>query len=135
MMRSRALFWWLFSTILYGALLALDHGFLLHLPFWRWTPAIGYGLWAILALGAIARTWPRLGPYAWRPLVIFLGAVLSGLDIFGTNGGATQHIDVWMTALIGIALVSIIARFVPGRWAQWWFGPEVLRGIDPRPSR
>ncbi|MEL5849592.1 MAG: hypothetical protein U7M05_09545 [Candidatus Igneacidithiobacillus chanchocoensis] len=132
---ARSLPWWLLSWILYGVLVALDHHFLLRLPNWRWTPAVAYGTWAFLALGAIARTWPRLGPYAWRPLVIFLGAILAGLDTFSSSGIAAQHINGWMMALIGIALVSIIARFVPGRWAQWWFGQEVLPGTYPRSSR
>ncbi|MDD3760984.1 MAG: hypothetical protein PHO57_09170 [Acidithiobacillus sp.] len=128
--------WWLPAGILYAAFL-LQHFFsILQLPAWHWGLAIAYALWAALALGAIARSWPKLTPYGWRPLVIFLGAILSAIDIFtGPGPASAQRIDTWMTALIGIAIVSILARFTPRKWSKLWFGQEVQPGSRPYSSR
>ncbi|MEY2342452.1 hypothetical protein AB4090_10130 [Acidithiobacillus sp. IBUN Pt1247-S3] len=128
--------WWLPTWIIYAAYLLQHFMNILQLPAWHWGPAVAYAFWAALALGAIARSWPTLTPYAWRPLVIFLGAILSGIDVFtGPGPASAQRIDTWMTALIGIALVSILARFVPTTWSKLWFGQEVKPGSRPYSPR
>jgi len=101
-----------------------------------WWGAAAYALWAALALGAIARRWPRWSAYGWRPATILLGALLSALAIFLDNPAPSRLlIDSWMTALIGIATVTIVARFVPASIAKRWFGQEPHRGNLPRPPR
>ncbi|WP_248885268.1 hypothetical protein [Acidithiobacillus acidisediminis] len=128
--------WWIPAWLLYGAFLLQHFSAMIQLPPWHWLPAIAYALWAAIALGAIARSWPTLTPYGWRPLVIFLGAILSGIDVFSGPGPASaQRIDLWMTALIGIALVSILARFTPVAWSRLWFGQEVRPGSRPGSPR
>ena len=102
-----------------------------------WLRAAEYALWAALALGAIARFAPALSPYGWRPVTIFLGAALSGLDVFvGTGPVGNVRIDAWMTALMGIAVVTILARVLPSTMTRFWFGQEVVRrGSIARPPR
>ena len=102
-----------------------------------WVRAGEYALWAALTLGAIARFFPALTPYGWRPVTIFLGAILSGLEIFiGAGPGTKVRVDEWMTALIGIAGVAILARVLPAAITRLWFGQEVVRrGPVARPPR
>ncbi|OCB03823.1 hypothetical protein BBC27_06275 [Acidithiobacillus ferrivorans] len=131
--------WWrwaLVSLCIYIAILVSDR----YLPINRqmvWVYAGEYALWAATALGAIARFLPALTPYGWRPVTIFLGALLAGLEIFIGIGPATKvRVDEWMTALIGIAMVTILARFVPAASTRFWFGQEVIRrGPIARPPR
>ncbi len=103
-----------------------------------WLRAGEYALWTALALGAIARLWPALTPYGWRPLAILGGAVLSGLEIFLRAGPLDNkmRIDAWMTALIGIAIVAILARVMPAALRRSWFGQEGgTNGPDSRTPR
>ncbi|MHB1202769.1 MAG: hypothetical protein ACYCZC_06445 [Acidithiobacillus sp.] len=103
-----------------------------------WLRAGEYALWTALALGAIARRWPAMTPYGWRPLAILSGAVLSGLEIFLRAGPLDNkaRIDAWMTALIGIAIVAILARVIPAALRRSWFGQEgKTNGSDSRTPR
>ena len=101
-----------------------------------WWGSAAYALWAALALGAIARRWPGWTAYGWRPATILLGALLSALAIFlGNHAPSRLLIDSWMTALIGIAVVTIIARFVPAAVARRWFGQESRHGNPLHPPR
>ncbi len=137
MLQNKAAWWpWALSALLcylliavFGRLYPLVLGSL-------WWGAAAYALWAALALGAIARRWPKWTAYGWRPATILLGALLSALAIFVRNDAPSRLlIDSWMTALIGIAVVTIIARFVPAALARRWFGGESSHGNSADPSR
>jgi len=131
--------WWrwaLVTVCIYIAIL-VSNRYVPDNPQMVWVYAGEYALWAAAALGAIARFMPALTPYGWRPVTIFLGALLAGLEIFiGTGPGTKVRVDEWMTALIGIAMVTILARFLPVTIARFWFGQEVIRrGPIARPPR
>ena len=103
-----------------------------------WLRAGEYALWTALALGAIARRWPAMTPYGWRPLAILSGAALSALEVFLRAGPLANRarIDVWMTALVGIAIVAILARVMPAALRRSWFGQEEgANGPDSRTPR
>ena len=138
-MAERIPAWWrwaLVTACIYIAIVA-GNPYLPVNPQMVWVYAGEYALWAATALGAIARFLPGLTPYGWRPVTIFLGAILAGLEIFiGAGPGTKVRVDEWMTALIGIAVVTILARFLPAAGARFWFGQEVIRrGPIARPPR
>ena len=131
--------WWRWAMVavcIYMAIL-VSNRYLPVNPQMVWVRAGEYALWAAITLGAIARFFPALTPYGWRPVTIFLGAILSGLEIFiGAGPGTKVRVDEWMTALIGIAVVAILARVLPAAITRLWFGQEVVRrGPIARPPR
>ncbi len=135
--RSSRWLWVTVCGILFGLILWLNH-FLSPAQFhaYQWLLAAEYGVWAVTALGAAARLWPAGNPYYWRPVTIFLGAILSAAEFFSGVGPAPQaRIDAWMTALIGIAAVTIIARIVPHSVTRFWYGQETDNGNRTGPSR
>ncbi|MHB1735732.1 MAG: hypothetical protein ACYCQM_04060 [Acidithiobacillus sp.] len=129
-MTERVPGWWrwaIMAACIYMAIL-VSNRYLSVNPQMGWVRAGEYALWAAITLGAIARFFPALTPYGWRPVTIFLGALLSGLEIFIGAGPDTKvRVDEWMTALIGIAVVTILARFLPAAITRFWFGQEVVR--------
>ena len=138
-MTERISGWWRWAVVavcIYMAILVSNRYIPVN-PQMIWVRAGEYALWAALTLGAIARFFPALTPYGWRPVTIFLGAILSGLEIFIGAGPDTKvRVDEWMTALIGIAVVAILARVLPAAITRLWFGQEVVRrGPIARPPR
>ncbi|OYV78543.1 MAG: hypothetical protein B7Z70_09145 [Acidithiobacillus ferrivorans] len=129
-MTERISGWWRWVVVavcIYMAIL-VSNRYLPVNPQMIWVRAGEYALWAAIMLGAIARFFPALTPYGWRPVTIFLGAILSGLEIFiGAGPGTKVRVDEWMTALIGIAVVAILARVLPAAITRLWFGQEVVR--------
>ena len=138
-MRERIPGWWRWAfagVCIYVAIL-VGNRYLPVSPQMLWVRSGEYALWAAITLGAIARFSPALTPYGWRPVTIFLGAVLSGLEIFvGTGPDTKARVDEWMTALIGIAVITILARVLPVAFTRFWFGQEAThRGPIARPPR
>jgi len=138
-MTERISGWWRWAVVavcIYMAILVSNRYIPVN-PQMIWVRAGEYALWAAITLGAIARFFPALTPYGWRPVTIFLGAILSGLEIFiGAGPGTKVRVDEWMTALIGIAGVAILARVLPAAITRLWFGQEVVRrGPVARPPR
>ncbi|MCE5387023.1 MAG: hypothetical protein K0041_00370 [Acidithiobacillus sp.] len=125
-MTKDLLFWCVVAGFLYILYLLAEVLALFPWPTWHWFPALAYGLFAFCLLGCIARFFPKLTPYHWRPMTLLVGAVLSAVTSFMGNADKTgqQHIDHWMTALIGIAMVTILARFSPKALQRFWFGKE-----------
>ncbi len=127
-MKGSLVGWWRWAIIALLIYLGIvfSAGYLPVAPQGLWVRAGEYALWATVTLGAIARFYPVLGPYGWRPVTIFVGAVLSGLEIFIGAGPDTKiRVDEWMTALIGIAVITILARVLPATITRIWFGQEV----------
>ncbi len=135
--RSARWLWLAMSVILFACILWLNHSLpAARFNTYQWVLAAEYAVWATAALGTTARFWPAGNPHYWRPVTIFLGAILSAADFFSASGLAGQmRIDAWMTALIGIAAVTIVARFVPRSLALFWYGQETGNGNRTDPSR
>ena len=138
-MTKRISGWWRWAVVAVCIYMAIwiSNRYLLVNPQVIWVWAGEYALWAAITLGAMARLFPVLTPYGWRPVTILLGAILSGLEIFIGAGTSTKvRVDEWMTALIGIAVVAILARVLPAAITRFWFGQEVIRqGPLVRPPR
>lgn len=118
---------WLLVAVLVYAAIVLLNGDLPADKAFLWVRAGEYGLLGAILLGGISRLLPGSGPYVWRPLMIVIGAVLSGLEVFLRTQAFPQQavrIDAWMTALIGLAVVAIVARVAPGRVRALWYGEE-----------
>jgi xanthine/uracil permease len=129
-MKGSLIGWWRWAivAVLIYVGIVFSNDYLPVTPTGLWLRAGEYALWATVTLGAIARFYPILTPYGWRPVTIFIGAVLSGLEIFVGSGPANKvRVDEWMTALIGIAVITILARVLPAVITRIWFGQEVVR--------
>ncbi|MDH3670577.1 MAG: hypothetical protein OES46_05365 [Gammaproteobacteria bacterium] len=131
-MTSRTL--WLGIVVLYygaliGAQVAAPGLFL-------WTPVNGgissfhwiyvlafFGL-GVLLLGIVGRTFAGLGPISWRVLALCLGAGLAlvHLSVGRVTTGSPLSIDMFMSALLGLALAVLSARLLPASMVQRWQG-------------
>lgn len=85
---------------------------------------VGFVLFAVALLGALARF--RVTPYPafWRMLMLLVGAVAAGLEIALHGYGKAYFFPLWASALIGVAAVSVVARRLPKRLLTIWFGGE-----------
>ena len=92
------------------------------IPSFQWIYALAFfGLGALL-LGIVGRTFPGLGPTSWRPLALLLGAGLALVHLWvgRVTTGSLLSIDLFLSALLGLALAVLLARVLPasvvGRW-------------------
>lgn len=88
---------------------------------------LGFALFALLFLGALARWRVTAYPAFWRMATVFAGAVTAALEI-GLHGYPRAYFfPLWAGALIGVSAVSLLARHVPQRLRAAWFG----KGAEP----
>ena len=88
----------------------------------QWSYGIGYVLFAVLLLGALARLRVTAHPAIWRMLVLIAGSAVSWVEI-GLHGYPKGYIlALWPAAIIGLAAVSIAARFLPQQVLNFWLG-------------
>lgn len=89
-----------------------------------WLRVLEYLLVGTLLLAWIARARPAAGSFVWRPLMLVLGSALAAGEVAAWSRFHRQpfSIDQWMASLIGIALIAILARFLPpsvlGPWLK-----------------
>ena len=91
-----------------------------------WLYAAGYFVFGVVLLGAVARWWQGGSPALWRPFMLSVGSLAAALEIASpaTNGLANLPVDRWMTALLGLLAVALLARLLPMRVICWWLGLE-----------
>ncbi|MEE8635596.1 MAG: hypothetical protein V3T12_06210 [Acidiferrobacterales bacterium] len=130
-MKSRML--WLSAAILYyGAMLAIQ----------TWGPgmaqvaahptaaapskvlyAVVYLGLGMVLLGAVAHVFAQSTAALWRPLMLCMGAGLALMHIWiaAVTSGTSMSAELWMSALLGLALTVVITRVVPERiWLRWY---------------
>lgn len=91
-----------------------------------WLYAASYCVFGGLLLGAVARWWQGGSPALWRPFMLSVGSLAAALEIWSHAQGdpAGVPIDRWMVALLGLLVVALLARLLPGRAIRLWFGIE-----------
>ena len=84
---------------------------------------LAYAALAIYAMALTGRCAPRWHPALKRVAVLIACAALAGIDIgiAGLAGEAAQK--TFFAALLGIALVVLIARHAPTALREKWLGP------------
>lgn len=101
-------------------------------PMFPWLYGAAYSLFGVVALGAVARWWPKGSPALWRPFMLSVGSLCAALEIGlrGTLDAVLPAVDRWMVALLGLLVAAIAARLVPDRVTRRWFGVD-RRVHDP----
>ena len=121
--------WAVATTGSYATILLLSGGFVAVADgavFSPWLYAAGYAVFGGLLLGTVARWWQGGSPALWRPFMLSVGSLAAALEIASpaTNGLANLPVDRWMTALLGLLAVALLARLLPMRVICWWLGLE-----------
>ena len=94
--------------------------------FFPWLYAAGYAVFGSLLLGAVARWWQGGSPALWRPFMLSVGSLAAVLEIWShaQSGLAGVPVDRWIVALLGLLVVALLARLLPGRIIRLWLGLE-----------
>lgn len=94
--------------------------------FFPWLYAAGYAVFGSLLLGAVARWWQGGSPALWRPFMLSAGSLAAALETWSrAQGGlAGVPVDRWVVALLGLLVVALLARLLPGRVIRLWLGLE-----------
>jgi len=93
--------------------------------YFPWLYAEGYAVFGSLLLGAVARWWRGGSPALWRPFMLSVGSLAAAIEIWSHGIGLPDiPVDRWMVALLGLLVVALLARLLPGRILRWWLGLE-----------
>lgn len=120
--------WW-------GALMLLVYGLIAVVNIWLSPPTLPifwriaeYALLATVLLGFLARQFPQAGSLIWRPVMIFIGAAMAAAEVSAWSRQLQLPFstDQWMTALIGLAGVAIVARMLPQSILSRWLGAHAI---------
>lgn len=85
---------------------------------------IGFALFTILLLGALARLAVTPYPPVWRLLAVVVGALAAGVEVGLLGLPGVLFFPLWAAALIGVALVSLAARLLPRPVLRIWLNLE-----------
>jgi hypothetical protein len=121
--------WTVATTGCYSAILLLSGrvgGFADGAIFSPWLYAAGYAVFGGLLLGAVARWWQGGSPALWRPFMLSVGSLAAALEIwsYAQAGPVGEPVDRWMVALLGLLVVALLARLLPGHIIRLWLGLE-----------
>jgi hypothetical protein len=135
MLASKAL--WLGLTAIYYALLIavqLRYPGLFSdkaTPAWfrslNWVYALAFAGFGVVLQGAITRTFSTLSVSLWRPLMLCLGAALALLNaaVLMWWTGSPMNAELWLSAVLGLALVAVLARALPEELLMRWYGVQL----------
>ena len=115
--------WGLAALLSYLVLLGLNLALGAYLPS-AWPRMFEYMLLSVAMLGFLARWRPDAGPYVWRPVMLLLGSALAAAEVAAWSRKLELEfvIDEWMAGLIGVAIISILARLLPAGLRLAWLG-------------
>jgi FtsH-binding integral membrane protein len=83
---------------------------------------VGFALCAVILLGLLARLRVSSFPAVWRMLTVLLGAGLAALEIALHKYPGALFLALWSAAVIGVAAVSLTARYLPSSILNLWLG-------------
>lgn len=121
-------FWALAAGVWYGAIWLVHHaaleqpgtgsaGRLL------WGYGAGFFVFGLVLLGAVARWWQTGSPALWRPVMLSVGSLAAAVELaLLPQPAGSALLDQWMTALLGLLAVAILARVLPDRVNRLWLG-------------
>jgi len=83
----------------------------------------GFFVLGTLLLGAVARWWRTGSPALWRPVMLSVGSLAAAVELaLLPQPAGGPLLDQWMTALLGLLAVAILARVLPDRVNRLWLG-------------
>jgi hypothetical protein len=85
---------------------------------------VGFALFAVFLLGALARLPATPYPPVWRLLAVMGGALAAGVEVGLLGLPGVLFFPLWAAALIGVALVSLAARLLPRPVLRLWLNWE-----------
>lgn len=90
----------------------------------NWMYVLGFAGFGVVLQGAITRTLNALSTSLWRPLMLCLGAALALLNAVMLRwwAGLPMDMELWFSALLGLALVAMFARVLPEALLWRWYG-------------
>ena len=90
----------------------------------NWVYALAFAGLGIVLQGAVARVFEALTPLLWRPIMICTGAALALFAIAAMKwlAGVPMSVELWLSALLGLALVAVLARVLPNGLLFRWYG-------------
>lgn len=94
---------------------------------WRslnWGYALLFAGFAIALQGAVARVFERSSPVLWRPLMLVCGAALAAVPVWlwHARTGTGAALELWLSAVLGLAVVALAARVLPQSMLLRWYG-------------
>ncbi len=125
---------WLGSAALYYAVLFVLQwrwpglvGTVLATSGWRslnWGYALVFAGFGVVLQGAITRAFHRTTPALWRPQMLLTGAVLAAAHVWigGVRAGTATPVELWLSAVLGLALAALAARALPRTALLRWYG-------------
>ncbi len=92
----------------------------------HWPYALVFAGLGVLLQGTIVRLFSQLTPTLWRPLMLCLGAALALLQLWIVEiaTGIPMSVDRWMSAILGLAAIAVLARVLPEAMVLRWYGTE-----------
>lgn len=90
----------------------------------NWIYALAFAGLGIVLQGAVARAFEALTPLLWRPIMLCTGAALALLATAAMkwSTSAPMNVELWLSALLGLALVAVLARVLPEGLLFRWYG-------------
>ncbi|MGD9787854.1 MAG: hypothetical protein AB7U30_07865 [Sulfuricellaceae bacterium] len=85
---------------------------------------VGFALFTVLLLGALARLPATPYPPVWRLLAVTGGAAAAGAQVGLLGLPGVLFFPLWAAALIGVALVSLATRLLPHPLLRFWLNLE-----------
>jgi hypothetical protein len=134
--RPGSIFWLLICCLAYATLFAVWPGFVgMELPFWlrpagstsvKWFLLLGYAGFGILLLAAMARLFLLHSFHRLRMTMVLFGALLAFLQslAFSMRHSLVLPTELWLMAILGLAMIAMLVRVLPSRLAYFWLGRD-----------
>lgn len=90
----------------------------------QWGYGLGYAVLAVLLLGAVARLRITAQASLWRMLTLLISTALAALEIKLQGHPRQDFVMFLAAAVVGASAVTIIARYLPRKMLNYWFGIE-----------
>lgn len=131
-MRSKVL-WLVMTVCYYVAMLVAESEMprLLHassgaswVRSFHWSYALVFAGLGVLLQGTVTRLFNQFTPTLWRPLMLCFGAALALLQLWVVEiaTGIPMSVDRWMSAILGLAIIAVLARALPESVVLRWYG-------------
>lgn len=133
---------WLLLLLLLAVLLPAAHAY------WRGRVGVDTSLnfrmlWSgaflvfgAVLLGALARWHPSGSINRWRSWTLFGGALLAAVEVWLVSKGGVRgfNLEIWMAAMLGLALALIATRWIPETWLRYWLAMERRERAPGQPA-
>ncbi len=127
--------WFGVAVLYYGALIAapmqlpglfLSTAIDLGIPAFHWIYALAFFGLGLLLVAIVGRTFIGLDGASSRTLALVLGAGLALVHLWvgHVTTGSRLSIDMFLSALLGLALVVLLTRALPASLARRWQGRQ-----------